>query len=300
MVESILEQKAKGKRQKAKLFPLLCALCLLVVNSFSQTLDFYAEKIRNGSAEEKRSALFDLRNLETPEASRIAVPALRDKDEMVRVTAAYSVVFLPPDEAAQALLPNLGDKSVYVRKETSYALGKARSSIAVRPLVEIMGRDKASDVRSAAIVALGEIGDVAAVDSLLKALQQPPKNAGDFFRRSAVRAIGQIAQVQQVQANYVVTPESTLPEKYDVFANLKYTNLTEKFPVFRQSISLLLPILQNQKESDDVRREAAFALGSIGDESAISTLQNNLSARDYYLVEICRESLQKILSGRPV
>jgi HEAT repeat protein len=300
MVESILEQKAKGKRQKAKLFPLLCALCLLVVNSFSQTLDFYAEKIRNGSAEEKRSALFDLRNLETPEASRIAVPALRDKDEMVRVTAAYSVVFLPPDEAAQALLPNLGDKSVYVRKETSYALGKARSSIAVRPLVEIMGRDKAPDVRSAAIVALGEIGDVAAVDSLLEALQQPPKDAGDFFRRSAVRAIGQIAQVQQVQANYVVTPESTLPEKYDVFANLKYTNLAEKFPVFRQSISLLLPILQNQKESDDVRREAAFALGSIGDESAISTLQNNLSARDYYLVEICRESLQKILSGRPV
>jgi HEAT repeat protein len=299
MVESILGHTAKGTRQWAKFLFLLCAFGLPVVNSFSQNLDFYAEKLRNGSAEEKRSALFDLRNLETPEASRIAVSALRDKDEMVRVTAAYSVVFLPPDEAAQALLPNIADKSAYVRKETSYALGKSRSSVAVRPLLEIMIRDKAPEVRSAAVIALGEIGDVAAVDSFLKSLQQPPKDAGDFFRRSTVRAIGQIAQVQQVQANYVVTPESTLPEKYDIFANLKYTNLAEKFPVFRQSISLLVPILQNQKESDDVRREAAFALGSIGDESAISALQNNLSARDYYLVEICRESLQKILSARP-
>jgi HEAT repeat protein len=52
--------------------------------------------------------------------------------------------------------------------------------------------------------------------------------------------------------------------------------------------------LQNSKEFDDVRREVAFALGAIGDASAIPVLQVNLIAKDYYLAKICAEALEKI------
>src|SRR5262245_13884379 len=50
--------------------------------------------IVNGSVEEKRTALFEIRNLRSAEASLIAVPALKDADELVRATAASSVVFI--------------------------------------------------------------------------------------------------------------------------------------------------------------------------------------------------------------
>ena len=46
-----------------------------------------------------------------------------------------------------------------------------------------------------------------------------------------------------------------------------------------------------------MRREAAFALGAIGDKSAVPVLQSNLGSEDYYLAEICLESLRKITAA---
>lgn len=286
--------KTKGNLGKAKLIVLFVCLMCFGKSIFAQNFDFYTEQIKTGSAEAKRSVLFQIRNLQTSEASRIAVPALQDSNEIVRATAAYSVIYLQPDEAVKVLLPNLKDKSPLVRKETAYALGKVKNSNALANLLEILERDKALEVRMASALALGEIGDVSAVESLLKILQRKPKEEEDFFRRAAARSIGQIAQFQQINSNYTVTPESLLPEKYDIFVNLKYSNLAERSPVFKKSVNILLSVLQNQNESDDVRRESAFALGTIGDQSAIKSLQNNLAAKDYYLAEICKEGLQKI------
>jgi HEAT repeat protein len=52
--------------------------------------------------------------------------------------------------------------------------------------------------------------------------------------------------------------------------------------------------VQNAREADDARREAAFALGAIGDASATAALQSNLDAKDYYLAQISKEALRKI------
>lgn len=297
-MESVLANKAKGKRQKAKLFLLLCVLCVSVVNSFGQSLDALAEKLKNGSTEEKREALYQIRNLQIAEASRISIPALQDSDEIVRATAVYSVIYLPSYVAFQLLEPLLNDKSSFVRKETVYALGKAANPHPIPTLLSLLRKDKDIEVKMAVAMALGEIGEPLAIEELLKILQKKPKDDEEFLRRSAARSIGKIAQIQQFKSNYVVTPESLLPEKYDTFANLKYTNLAENNPIFRNSISVLLSVLRNLKESHDVRREAAFALGAIGDKSVIATLQNNLSAKDYYLAEICKESLLKISSSK--
>jgi HEAT repeat protein len=165
---------------------------------------------------------------------------------------------------------------------------------AVQPLLDLIQRNKILEVKTASVVALGEIGDISAVEVLLGILRKKSKDEEEFLRRAAARSIGQIAQIQQVKVNYVTTPESLLPEKYDVLANRKYSNLAEKFPSFRQAIGVLLAILQNPKESDDVKREAAFALGTIGDAGAVEKLRENLNAKDYYLTEICRESLFKL------
>jgi HEAT repeat protein len=275
---------------------LFCFGALSVIISTAQTFENLGELIQRGTIEQKRDALNQIRNLNTETAARLAIPALQDKEEIVRASAAKTVSILPKIEAESLLLPLLQDKSVFVRTETIFALGKIRSGSAISLLIQILQKDTIQDVKNAAIVALGEIGEVTAIETLNQILSRKTKGKKNFFRRAAARSIGQIAQNIQVQSNYVVTPEAFLPEKDKVFVNLKYQNLSKKFPAFDNSRQILMRVLQNPKETNDVKREAAFALGAISDQRASPILQANLNSTDYYLAEICKESLQKIAS----
>lgn len=270
-------------------------LFVLAGNSFAQTnLETFAEIFQRGNKEQKREALFQIRNLASEEASRVAIPALQDVDEVVRATAAFSVIFLPSDEAYRVLIPLLNDKKELVRRETIYALGKVRNSAAVNPLLQILQKDKVLEVRNASIVALGQIGDVSAVAEIVKLLQKKINKKEEFLRRSAARSIGQIARIIQTNKVEVITPEDFLPEKYRVTEKPKYANLIESFPAFETAGNVLIQVLQNPKEADDVKREAAFALGEIGDISALPVLRINLDAKDYYLAQICQSAVNKI------
>lgn len=250
--------------------------------------------IRDGSVEQKREALFQIRNLRSLEASRLAIPALKDSNELVRATAASSVVFLPPAEAASALIPLLRDKDEFVRREAAYALGSVGEPSATPGLIQVLNNDKSLEVRAAAAVGLGGIGDVTAVAALSSILTAPPKEENEFIRRSAARAIGQTAQFIQTGVSRTVTPQNFLPERYKKFREKKHPDLVAEFPEFRPAIAGLIQVLQNISESDDTRREAAYSLGAIGDPSAIGVLEKYLSDDDNYLAEICREALLKI------
>lgn len=251
-----------------------------------------ADRLRrelNGSTEEKRSALFEIRNLRSPGASLLAVTALSDSNEIVRATAASSVVFISKAEAARSLIPLLSDKAEFVRRETSYALGEVADKSATSHLVRIMRSDKILEVRTAAAVALGKIGDATAIESLVSILRSRPKDDVEFLRRSAARSIGQIAQIAFTGDDTVVTPQNFLPEKFKKFGTGDPTSTP-----FASAVETLIGVLRNNAESDDTRREAAFALGAIGDRKASSVLQTYVSSSDTYLAEISREALLKI------
>jgi HEAT repeat protein len=298
-----MRNKAKVKNKKAKVknkflpFYIVCLFLGISINIFAQTgTDFllFADKIRNGTVEEKRDILFQIRNIKTEQASRLAIPTLNDSSEIVRATATNSVIFLPSDEAVRLLLPLLQDKSILVRRETVYALGKTRNPQATNSLLQILQNDKEFEVKTAAVIALGEIGDVSAVDNLTEILQRKPKEKENFLRRSVARSIGQIAHFQQFQEYpktffdkfyYLDFQESIQPQ---------FESLTKTLSVFQKSNEVLISILQNSKESDDTKRESAFALGEIADESSIQILQQNSSSEDIYLAEISQNSLTKI------
>lgn len=290
-----------------RFFALFCAIFIFAGNFSAQNVvseqtDRISQSsslklaIESGDTEQKRDALLQIRNFKTEIASRLAIPALTDKSEIVRATAAFSIIFLPKEEALTVLSPLLNDKKELVRREAAYALGRIRNPNAVNPLVQVLQKDKILEVKAAAAIALGETGDVSAIDALTKILQNKSKTEEEFLRRSAARSIGQIAQVIQTGKLKVLTPEDFLPDKLTRVENLKYLKLTKTFPMFRPANSSLVEILQNQREAADVRREAAFALGTIGDELTISALQANLNSKDYYLAEIAREAFQKIQS----
>ena len=245
-------------------------------------------QIQSGSVEEKRTALFDIRNLQSAAASAIAVPALADKNELVRATAASSVVYLPKPDAVRALLPLLSDRAEFVRREGAHALGDVGDGSATAPLVRLMENDKILEVQTSAAWALGKIGDPAAVESLLRVLRARPVEDKEFLRRNAARSIGQIAQITLTGNRTVITPQNFLPEKF------KDTGAGGSVSGFSPAVDVLIGVLRSKSESDDTRREAAYALGWVGDARAVAALQTSLTADDPYLVEIAREALMKI------
>ncbi len=266
----MFKKRRKGEKEKRRLF-IQCSdfsffslflffalFAFFAVQIPAQNLETLNEQIRNGNTEQKREALFQIRNLETAEASRIAIPALRDADEIVRATAAFSVIYLPKTEAAQVLISNLKDKSEIVRRETAYALGKVGDVSAVNRLLQTLRQDKIFEVRTASAIALGEIGDVSAVDELTKILQRKPNETEEFLRRAAARSIGQIAQIVQTNDETVLTPENFLPDRYKDLKQPKYLYIEKQFPIFAKAVNVLKTVLQNKKETDDTRREAAF------------------------------------------
>jgi len=301
------ELRITNVKSVSRFFVIFFVLFLSAVISFAQDFiptqrqidwiaeaNFLSQRISNGTSEQKRDALMQIRNLETADASQIAVAALRDDSEIVRATATAAVIFLPADEAVSNLLPLLRDKKPLVRREAAYALGKVGNATAINPLLQILQKDKVLEVRNAAIIALGEIGDVSAVSELIKFLQRKPQAKEEFTRRSAARSVGQIAQIIQIGKIEVITPENFLPGGFKSVERPKYPKLIEAFPQFRPAIAVLIQTVQNPQEFQDAKREAAFALGAIGDKSAIAVLQANLANEDYYLAEICRESLRKV------
>lgn len=255
----------------------------------------FLNKLSHGNSEEKRTALAEIRNSRTASESRLAVPLLADKDAIVRATAVGSVVFLPPSEASAALLPLFSDKAEIVRREVAYALGTVGDPSAVGALIQLLQRDKIIEVKGAATVALGQIGDAGAVDALLAVLQNNrPTDDNEFLRRACARSIGQIAQKLQTGRIDQVIPQNFLPEKFKQIDPPKYKDLAVQYPVFRPVTPFLIGILNSSKESDDTRREAAYALGTIGDISTKRALESKLASPDNYLVEIAREALLRL------
>ena len=258
----------------------------------AQDLESLRRSIADGSTDEKRSALAAIRNLRTAEASALAVPALLDKNEMVRATAAASVVFLPPPDAARALTPLLRDRREFVRREAAFALGLAGDSSAIVPLAALLQKEKAIETRSAAAAALGMIGDTAAIPILLSILEKRPVEDEEFLRRTAARSIGQIALFLRSGRREVVTPQN--------FASraVRYIELPElsesSKPAFETAVPKLLSVFASRRESDDTKRETAFALGAIGDVRALESLRRGVASADPYLAQICREAVEMI------
>jgi len=222
------------------------------------------QRLSSTEAEERRDALMHLASLKRPEASRAATAALNDVSPAVRVAAARAILSLPSSEAAAVLLPLLKEKDEFVRREVAFALGETHAHTATAALVELMLHDKKPSVRGAAAVALGEIDDESSLTALAQVISGPASKKKktkspeeEFVVRSAVRSLGQMRS--------------------------------------RTSVPTLIAALQDETNPIETRREAATALGMIGDSSAVPALQSAYDANtDPYLSEAARAAIRQI------
>jgi len=289
----------RGRRGKAPrliqiLFFVLVGLSFSVTVIYSQDLNAFSKTLNSGSTEEKRDVLMQLRSLRSEEASRVAVSALKDGNPMVRATAVSSVIFLPKVEAAAALLPLLNDKDEFVRSEAAYALGTVGDPSAASHLIKSLTADKSQAVCSAAAVSLGKVGNPDVVSPLVAVLNQTPTENNEMLRRAAARSIGQIAQIMRSGKVLVITPQNFLPERFKDFKDIDAKPSPDLLAHFAGAVKMLIHVLDSTKEADDTRREAAFALGAIGDPSAMPVLSKYISSSDVYLAEISKEALLKL------
>jgi HEAT repeat protein len=222
-------------------------------------------RLSSADEEERRGAVMQLGLLHHPDASRLAVPLLNDPSVAVRVAAVNSVLGLPAHESVVALIPLLKDKNEFVRQETAYALGKTGSRAAVGPLLDLISVEKLAGPKGAAIVSLGRLGDesaVVALAGLVAPNASAPKGSrrtvetNEFVLRSAVRALGQIGN--------------------------------------RAAVPALTFALTNDKYHIEVRREAAVALGLIGDPGTKSVLSDATNSDDPYLSRAAYEALRRL------
>jgi len=199
------------------------------------------------------------------EASREAIAGLRDDSPAVRAVAAKAILAVGADESVAVLLPLANDKDEFVRREAAYALGLTKSRKATDPLTNLLLNDKKDAVRAAAAVGLGDLADESSVVSLATVLApelgaptkrkvQREKNV--FVLRASAKSLGQIKS--------------------------------------RAGVPALVAALSNEKAVNDVRREAARALGLIGDPSAVPALRVAATSGDPYLAQAAHESLKKL------
>jgi HEAT repeat protein len=218
------------------------------------------ERLSSADSEERRDAIMQLGLLRHVEASRAAVPGLSDDAIAVRVAAATAVLSLPGDESAALLIPLLKDKNEFVRQEIAYALGKTGSRATVAPLIEMLGREKGPGARGAAVVSLGRLGDDAAAPPLVQILSGGPdgkkREQNPFVLRAAARGLGQLRS--------------------------------------RVAVPTLVALIENPKIEADIKREAAAALGDIGDPAAAPALRSALASPDPYLSMAAEKSLRSI------
>jgi len=233
------------------------------------------QRLRLGSSdlEERRDAVARLGVMDHPDASRVALSALKDPEPIVRATAAKAILALPGDESVEALITLLSDRDEFVRQESAYALAKTRSGAAVSPLSAAL-TDKKDGVRAAAALALGEIGDESAVVTLVQVVSGQPVTGGgkgkrkgqkeqnQFVLRAAAMALGQIRS--------------------------------------RAAVPALIGALGQEQLASDVKREAARSLGLIGDPASVPALQTALSSTDPYLSQAASEALKSIERARQV
>jgi len=223
------------------------------------------QRLNSADAEERRDALMHLGAMRTAAASKTCLVGLTDATPMNRAVAAQSILSLSPEESVPALLPLLNDKDEFVRREAVHALGLTRSRSATSSIIGLLLNDKQGSVRSAAAIALGRIGDESAVVTLATLLSPDLSGAKNtrrkpetnpFVLRASAVALGRIRS--------------------------------------RAGTPALIAALSNEKLASDVRREAARALGLIGDPSAAASLRAATQAQDPYLSEAAYEALKKI------
>ncbi|MDE0300160.1 MAG: HEAT repeat domain-containing protein [Candidatus Poribacteria bacterium] len=235
------------------------------------------------------------------------ISALKDDERAtVRRSAAFALGEIKGESTISHLLSAVKDEQGVVRQEVATALGKIKGDRVVAPLLSVLKKDKFESTRKQAAIALRELDPVQAdvdlidviqkgvgtfeedhevlsvmnevVASLTKGggaptakyIQDALKSADDEWTRStllktlaslehfaSVKGLADVFKSELQHSSYIV-------RKTAIGALGKYKD--------RDSVDVLIKVLQDENEYKSMRAEAAAALGALLDERASAPL----------------------------
>ncbi|RXA19812.1 HEAT repeat domain-containing protein [Methanosarcina sp. MSH10X1] len=209
--------------------------------------------------------------------------ALRAEEQNSSIYDSFALSEFEPDEPGsetEKLIKALRSDSGSIRIAALMALGERREAAAIDSMTPILTRDY-SPVQSSAAFALGEIGDERAVEVLVKQMKD---GDSDSIRSNAAIALGKIGKetavpdlIQRLRDNRAVVRSS---------AALSLGRIGNE-----TAVEPLMEVLKNGKlvegrardsvnANEDVRKSAILALGEIGGPGVTEALADILTDKE--------------------
>jgi HEAT repeat protein len=211
--------------------------------------------------------------------------ALSDDDESIRIVAARALGVVQGEESLEVLLRvALEDESERIRSHVVKVVGERKAHEAI-PRLESALRAESDMVRANAAVALGEIGDRSSLPVLFRSLDDPYYKV----RCLSGHAIARIAPGDE-EAKTAVAKRLAGEDNGMAQVDLAWAlgSLGD-----RSGMETLRTLLF-RGEPEDVRAEAAIALGELGDASELPVLQKALADKMGLVRSRVAEAMDKI------
>jgi HEAT repeat protein len=209
---------------------------------------------------------------------------LKSSDEEERREAAVRLSRLDGDAALSALISALTDASSGVRALALAGLGD-RSDTSVVPFVAArLTSDKDPFVRKTAAYGLGRFSGAGRTAALIAALKD---------KDLEVRGAAAVSLGDHADAAALAPLASSLSDKSAFVRAQAARALGVNGSAATQAVSALIGLLTSDPDVE-VKRQAATAVGSIGDRSALPALERASRDGDTYLAQAARDSITMI------
>jgi HEAT repeat protein len=209
---------------------------------------------------------------------------LSSSDEEERIDAALRLSALRTHLAIPALTSALDDRDERVRAIAIDGLKSIGRPQVVPLIADRLDKDKSVFVKKAAAYALGHLGSTAGTGALVRALKD---------KDVEVRSATAVALSRYRDTASVPGLISALSDKSDFVRAHAVLALGVNGRAAGQAVPLLIERLDSDP-SHNVKREAAIALGKIGDASALTSLERAKLSADPHLSRAASSAIELI------
>jgi HEAT repeat protein len=230
-----------------------------------------------------RRILQQTSNTIEPEVTQWAA-RLKSSDEEERREAVMMLSSFEGSSALLALESALTDKSPRVRAAAVNGLAPRRESSIVPLLAARLTQDKVQFVRKAAAYALGTFQGAERTGALIDALR-----AKDL----EVRGAAAVSLGNHPDASAIAALTNALSDKSAFVRAHAARALGVNGRGSQPAVPTLIRLLGSDGDSE-VKRQAAVALGLIGDRSAVPALERARHDKDPYLASLSTDALKQI------
>lgn len=171
-----------------------------------QDIQYLIDLLKSPDVSERRDVARTLGVMGFDIATPGLIGALDDDDAKVRLLAAESLGKIGDVRAVEPLLEKLPYEEDGVQRYILGALGKIGDARALEPMVDFVENEEVSEVRASAAYGLGELGDAAATDALIRALGDEDQwvrleACGALRRLKAATAVAALRRIAEADEN---------------------------------------------------------------------------------------------------